>query len=85
MLGQFWVLRELRLRVDVEYPAGIDRADFERSYSEWVPARELAALNTGEFAGLMTPPATDFVSRWVAPVAVSAGLGVIIFLFFSVR
>lgn len=89
-LGRLWVLRELTVNAGVEYPPGVTRngnqyARFDRTYRDWVRASDLAALNTGEFSSLGVPPATDFVSRWAAPVLAATGLGFLTWVFFSVR
>gem|GEM_PF-4132029 len=89
-LGRFWVLRQLRVGLTITYPstplaAGGGAVDFERTYRGWVRAADLDRAQDGEFSFLSIPPASDFVSRWAAPVIVGACLGALTFLFFSVR
>jgi hypothetical protein len=89
-LGSFWVLRTFDFGVTIYYPpdrtaSGQTRVDFDRTDTGWVRAGDLAALAGAEFGGLRPPPASDFVSRWVAPAAVAGCLGALTYLFFSVR
>jgi len=89
-LGSFWVLREFNFGVTIVYPPEWTapekaRTDFERTFTGWVRAADLSALAGDEFGSLSAPPAADFVSRWLAPVAVAGCLGALTYLFFSVR
>jgi len=89
-LGSFWVLREFNFGVTIVYPPewtppGKARIDFERTYTGWVRSADLSSLAGDEFGSLSAPPAADFVSRWLAPVAVAGCLGALTYLFFSVR
>jgi len=89
-LGRFWVLRELRVGMTITYPPALSmgkerNVNFDQTSSGWVRAADLGRLESGEFSSLPVPPASDFVSRWTAPIVVGAGLGALTFLFFSVR
>jgi hypothetical protein len=89
-LGPMWVRRELQVGMIVTYPpvlqtVGGAEMDFERIYTGWFRASDSGRFRSGEFSSLSTPPASDFVSRWVGPVAVGTGLGLLTYLFFSIR
>lgn len=88
--GSLWVSRELRVGLTVLYsPAlraiGAREKDFARTYTGWFRASDLDRFRSGEFLSLSAPPASDFVSRWAGPVIVGAGLGLLTYLFFSIR
>ncbi len=89
-LGPMWIRRELQVGMIVTYPlarqaVGGAEIDFERIYTGWFRASDSDRFRSGEFSSLSTPPASDFVSRWAGPVAVGTGLGLLTYLFFSVR
>jgi len=88
--GSLWFQRELDVGLKIQYPpalcpAGDCALEIRRTYSGWFRAADDQRFRDGEFSGLLLPPSTDFVSRWATPVAVGTGLGVLTFLFFSVR
>ncbi len=90
LFGRMWVQRALTVGLTVDYPSAVavtgnDGSLVCRTYSGWFPAADLERFRTAEFSGLTTPPAADFISRWAAPAAVGTGLGLLTFLFFSVR
>lgn len=90
LFGRMRVQRELIVGLTLDYPpamavTGGVGPPLCRTYSGWFPAADLERFRVEEFAGLAVPPSSDFFSRWAAPAAVGTGLGVLTFLFFSVR